>query len=93
VATLLPITPPKEANAIAAIPVLNGRIRTLAAEEGATLVDLYNAVPPSMMGSDGLHPKLAAYDVIAEEWLKAIIATLEVKPPLPEDSRAAPARP
>jgi lysophospholipase L1-like esterase len=83
VATLLPITPPKGANVIAAIPVLNGRIRTLVAEERATLVDLYNAVPPNMMGSDGLHPKLAAYDVIAEEWLKAIIATLEINPQPP----------
>jgi lysophospholipase L1-like esterase len=93
VATLLPMTPPKDANDIAAIPVLNARIRSLVVEEGATLVDLYNAVPPSMIGSDGLHPKLATYDVIAEEWLKAIIATLEVKPSLPEGSPAAPARP
>jgi lysophospholipase L1-like esterase len=80
VATLLPVTPPKPQNVIAAVPTLNAKIRTLVAEEDATLVDLYKAVPPDLIGSDGLHPKLATYDLIAEEWLKAIIATLEINP-------------
>ncbi len=80
VATLLPMKPPRPSNVIAAIPTLNAKIRTLVAEENATLVDLYNAVPPDLIGSDGLHPKVATYDVIAEEWLKAIIATLEINP-------------
>ena len=78
-ATLLPMTPPLGANVVAAVPTLNGRIRSLAVEQGVTLVDLNAAVPASLIGADGIHPKSQAYDIMADEWLKAIIATLEVK--------------
>ncbi len=84
VATLLPMTRPRAANVIAAVPTLNSRIRALAAEKNVPLVDLYAAVPTALIGSDGLHPVAQAYDVIADEWLKAIIATLEVKPSPPQ---------
>jgi lysophospholipase L1-like esterase len=79
VGTLLPITPPRGSNVIAAIPILNDRIRKLAATEDATLVDLYGVVPASLIGRDGLHPKEEAYVIIADEWLKAIIEKMEVR--------------
>jgi lysophospholipase L1-like esterase len=80
--TLLPLAPPVAPNAIAAIPVLNARIRTLADEQGVTLVNINAVVPASMLSADGIHPKAGseAYSLMADEWLKAIIATLEVKP-------------
>jgi lysophospholipase L1-like esterase len=80
VATMLPMGPAgRRQQEIDAVPVLNTRIRALATAEGATLVDLFAVVPVSMIGSDGLHPKADAYEVIAEEWFKAIRATLEAK--------------
>jgi lysophospholipase L1-like esterase len=79
VATLLPMAPPVASNVIAALPTLNGRINSLAVQENITLVDLYSAVPLTLLGADGLHPKPGAYDLVADEWLKAIIATMEAK--------------
>jgi lysophospholipase L1-like esterase len=81
VATQLPMTPPVPSNVIAALPALNGRIKSLAVQENVTLVDLNSAVPLTLMGTDGLHPKAGAYDLIAQEWLNAIMATMEVKTP------------
>lgn len=79
VATLPPIT--RSANLAAAVVTLNNRIRSLAVQENATLVDLHAAVPVSLIGSDGLHPIPSAYDTIADEWMKAIAAALEVQVP------------
>jgi lysophospholipase L1-like esterase len=81
VATLLPMIPPQPSNVIAAMPTLNGRIKSLALQENVTLVDLNAAVPLTLMGADGLHPKAGAYVLIAQEWLNGIIATMEVKTP------------
>jgi lysophospholipase L1-like esterase len=82
-ATLLPLAPPVAPNSIAAIPVVNTRIKALAIEQNVTLVDINLAVPTSMISTiDGIHPKPGseAYSIMADEWLKAIIATMEVKP-------------
>ena len=77
-ATLPPVTPPKPANVVAAVPVLNTRIQALAAEQNVTLVDLYTAMDSSLVGSDGLHLKPEGYGAVADEWMKAIQAALEV---------------
>ena len=79
-ATLPPVAAPQRANIITGVPALNDRIRSLAAQEGVTMVDLNGAVPKEMLGADGLHPTVAAYELIADEWLKAIIATMEITP-------------
>jgi lysophospholipase L1-like esterase len=65
----------------AAVPLLNDRIRGIAAAEGVTLVDLYAVVPVTELGNDGLHPTATGYGLMADAWLKAIIETMEIKPP------------
>jgi lysophospholipase L1-like esterase len=81
--TLLPLLPPVAPNPVAAVPVVNVRIKALAVEQNVTLVDINAAVPPSMISTiDGIHPKPGsdAYSLMADAWLNAIIATMEVKP-------------
>jgi lysophospholipase L1-like esterase len=79
VATLPTIT--RTAHLAAGVVTLNARIRSLAAQEKATLVDLHTVVPASRIGADGLHPDEAGYRAMADEWLKAITATLETPSP------------
>lgn len=58
------------------------RMRAVAAGEGAVLVDVYQALLPSVftyIGGDGLHPNEAGYAKIAETFFNAIQATLEVR--------------
>jgi lysophospholipase L1-like esterase len=82
VATLLPIDPVRVGPASAdSVNILNGRIRTMAAAENVTLVDLNAVIPLSLISPDGKHPIPSAYQVIADEWLKAIEATIEIKIP------------
>jgi len=64
-----------------AVPLLNERIKGIAAAENVTLVDLYAVVPITEIGPDGLHPTATGYGLMADAWLKAIIDTLEIKPP------------
>jgi lysophospholipase L1-like esterase len=81
IATLTPLDPAKSSASQAPyVVMLNNLIRTMAPQENATLVDLYAVVPTSVIGSDGIHPRTEAYSIIADEWMKAIQATLEVKP-------------
>jgi lysophospholipase L1-like esterase len=85
-ATIVPMTAPSPPNAIAAIPTLNTRIKALAQEQNVTLVDINAVVPTSLISTiDGIHPKpgTEAYSLIADEWLKAIVATMEKPSPLP----------
>jgi lysophospholipase L1-like esterase len=92
VATLMPMTPPRGPNVIAAVPALNARIKTLAEEKRVPFVDLYTAIPTDMISTtDGTHPKPGSevYNMMADEWLKAITATLEVKEPVPEEGGEA----
>lgn len=59
-----------------------GRMRALASQEGAVLVDLYAAMLAEAfryIGVDGLHPNEAGYTRIAELFLQAIQAELEVR--------------
>ncbi len=59
---------------------LNDRIRTLAATEGVTLVDVNQAFAGNLalIGTDGLHPNADGYAKIAETFFKSITQTLEV---------------
>jgi lysophospholipase L1-like esterase len=92
VATLTPVDPDKNHFYQAtAVNTLNGMIKTMAAQESAILVDLNAVVPLALLDSSGLHLTKQGYVVVADEWLKAIIATLEVKTPGPSQS-AQPAR-
>jgi lysophospholipase L1-like esterase len=58
------------------------RMRTVAAQEGAVLVDLYVQMLPDAqryIGIDGLHPNEAGYAKIADLFFQAIQANLEVR--------------
>lgn len=60
----------------------NERLLPVVRGENATLVDLYSALLPDVntyIGVDGLHPNEAGYRKIAETFLAAIQATLEVR--------------
>lgn len=60
----------------------NERLVAVVRGEGATLVDVYSALLPAVntyIGIDGLHPNEAGYRKIAETFLAAIQATLEVR--------------
>jgi lysophospholipase L1-like esterase len=85
IATLLPErangVPPKAFHPELVVPT-NDAIRSMAAAEGAILVDLYGAfggVPdPALISSDGLHPTAAGNQKIAETFFTEIRARLEV---------------
>lgn len=60
----------------------NDRLLPVIRGEGATLVDVYSAILPAVntyIGSDGLHPNEAGYRKMAETFLAAIQASLEVR--------------
>jgi lysophospholipase L1-like esterase len=60
----------------------NERLLPVIRGEGATLVDIYSAILPDVntyIGLDGLHPNEAGYRKIAETFLAAIQANLEVR--------------
>jgi len=62
--------------------LLNARIRTMVAAQGATLVDLYPAFEgqtSTLLGLDGLHPNEAGYQKMADLFLQTIQQTLEVR--------------
>jgi lysophospholipase L1-like esterase len=59
----------------------NEQIRSLAAAEGATLVDLYQAFggsPEPYIDTDGIHPTLDGHKVIADAFFASIKARLEI---------------
>ena len=60
----------------------NNRMRSLAAQEGAVLVDVYAALLPEVtryIGVDGLHPTEFGYAKIADVFFQAIQANFEVR--------------
>lgn len=66
----------------ALVQQINSAIRSLAAGEGAVLVDLYRATLPNVeawIGVDGLHPTEAGYARIADQFFAAIRADLDVR--------------
>ena len=63
---------------------LNLQIRAMARGEGAVLVDLHEALSVDVsryIGPDGAHPTEAGYERIADAFMTAIRATLEVPAP------------
>lgn len=80
--TLLPQRPGgSRAHSYELIPSTNDLIRSLAAAEGADLVDLYQGfggVAGSLIGDDGLHPNTAGYEKMAEIFFDALRGKLEV---------------
>jgi lysophospholipase L1-like esterase len=62
------------------ILAVNDQIRSLAAAEGATLVDLFQVFvgqENTLLGEDGLHPTPIGYDLMANTFFGAIRARLE----------------
>ena len=61
------------------VPGFNDNVRTLAASEGVTLVDVYQAFGGNvaLLGPDGLHPSAEGYTKIADIFFTAIKQTLE----------------
>jgi lysophospholipase L1-like esterase len=56
---------------------LNAGIRSIAQQENMTLVDMFGAVPLTAVGPDGVHLTPEGYDLMADQWLNAIVTTLE----------------
>ncbi len=85
IGTLLPERPGScRAFAPAEIAPLNEKIRSMAAAEGAVLVDLYAAFDgqiETLLGPDGLHPSDAGYAKIAGVFFDSIRQQLEITPP------------
>jgi lysophospholipase L1-like esterase len=84
VGTLLPQRAgASKAFAVGLIEPMNAQIRTMAAAEGAVLVDLYQGFggsPDPWVGSDGLHPTEAGMGRIAELFFNAVRERLETAP-------------
>lgn len=62
--------------------LLNERIRSIAEDEGVTLVDLYSAFggkTDTLLGIDGLHPNEAGYRTIANLFFDTIRQKLETR--------------
>lgn len=81
--TLMPGRPGgRNTQSVALMEDLNAKIKVIAATEGAVLVNLYDALLPeanTIIGSDGLHPTEVGYKRMADVFLAAIQANLEVK--------------
>lgn len=74
------------------VPAFNDRVRALAAAEGVTLADVFQAFGNDLatyIGIDGLHPTPAGYAKIAEVFFTAIKQTLETPPPTAITTSAA----
>jgi lysophospholipase L1-like esterase len=64
------------------VVTLNARLRTLAASEGAVLVDLHQGFEGqtgTLLGLDGLHPNEAGYQKMADLFFSAVTEALEVR--------------
>jgi lysophospholipase L1-like esterase len=82
-ATLMPTRPGgRNSPNVALVEELNAKIKAIAALEGAVLVNLYDALLPeanTIIGTDGLHPTEVGYKRMADVFLAAVQANLEVK--------------
>ena len=82
VGSMVPTIPGRQRSQNSAdLETYNVRLRRMAAEEGATFVDLYTPLLPevlSVIGIDGLHPTEAGYRRVAQIYFNAIQASLEV---------------
>jgi lysophospholipase L1-like esterase len=77
IATITPANPAINADRNKWIEAINTGIKAMAAQEGAFLVDLYQAFQNqggdlSRFFEDDVHPNAAGYDVMANAWFEAI---------------------
>jgi lysophospholipase L1-like esterase len=85
VATIPPLstsgTKASTPEAVAAVPVFNARVRTLAASKGVTLVEVYELINsrPDLQSTDGLHLNTRGYAAVAELFFDAIKRELEIR--------------
>jgi lysophospholipase L1-like esterase len=73
---------PRATTPVGELLAYNHTLQMMAAQEGVTYVDLYNAMTPNAatwIGSDGLHPTEAGYRLIADVFLAAIRNALELR--------------
>jgi len=70
----------RNAGAAAFLTRANDAIKAMAANKGATLVDVYAQFPLSDIGQDGLHPTEAGYQRMADIWLAAVRSRYEQAP-------------
>jgi lysophospholipase L1-like esterase len=78
----------KNGNGANYVPELNRKIRALAADEGAYLVDLYAGFGGTWVGyigQDGLHPTSQGYDRMAEIWRDKIQEVYDRPAPASEE--------
>jgi lysophospholipase L1-like esterase len=86
IATVPPVRPgnrPDRTGVAPLIPLLNDEIRSLAAQKGATLVDLFAVLNQNLnlyIGWDDLHPTDAGFTLIADTFVTAIRQKLDVTP-------------
>lgn len=66
-----------KAGAAAFLDRYNQGLKTMAANKGAQVVDVFAQVPVTDIGADGLHPTENGYQRIAEIWLEALKAHYE----------------
>ncbi len=62
------------------IAAFNGQMADIAADEGATLVDVFGALNADItrfIGRDGLHPTEAGYLQMAQVFFQAIVARFD----------------
>ena len=95
VATLPPQNPlaccPRRGTGAALVEPYNNQLRSMAAAENATLVDVFQGFGTSfgdLIDFDGLHPTAAGYQKIADLFFASIRPTLEQPPTLTWDPRA-----
>jgi len=88
IGTLLPERPGGfRALAPASILPANNQIRPMALAEGAVVVDLFQVFDgrtDTLLGSDGLHPNDAGYQLMADTFFDAVRAQLETPPFVPK---------
>ncbi len=80
---LLSTLPPQrpggpKASSVDQIVPFNDEIRKTAADEGATLVDIYPLITLDLVAPDGLHMTQAGNDVLAQAFLNALISLYEI---------------
>jgi lysophospholipase L1-like esterase len=72
---------PRRGSAAPLVPPYNDQLRAVAASEGISLVDVYealNASPAMYLSDDGLHPNDAGYAKIGETFFEVVKSTLEI---------------
>ncbi len=75
------------------VPTFNEKVRTLAAAEAVTLVDVFRAFNGdlSLLSTDGLHPNANGFQRIADTFFEAVKSTAETTAPGANSCSTAPA--